>query len=278
MKKYQIIVLVIILIVALYIYRSRSQQFLEVDLPPAQTYQDFEPLLLEEISNENEKEEVRPSVPTVIELVEETNNLDLPQQVEEAEIPSSLNLAVPFTSQAPTGNWEQPFQDACEEASVLMVDYYYGNKKFSTAESVEKMLIEMVSWQEENMRGAIDMDISEVAYFAKNYLGYDYQIINNPSIEDIKAYLNKGQPVIVPAKGKVLANPYFSNGGPTYHMLVIKGYVDGKFITNDPGTKRGADFIYTYQNLMSAIFDWDHESSSTTGTPKALVLFKKLSY
>ena len=40
-------------------------------------------------------------------------------------------------------------------------------------------------------------------------------------------------------------------------MLVIKGFTsDGKFITNDPGTRNGADYLYTESTLMSAIHDW----------------------
>ena len=35
-----------------------------------------------------------------------------------------INLDVPFTSQAPHLNWDQPYQDFCEEASVLMAVQY----------------------------------------------------------------------------------------------------------------------------------------------------------
>ena len=31
-----------------------------------------------------------------------------------------INLDIPFTSQAPSLNWDQPYQDFCEEASILM--------------------------------------------------------------------------------------------------------------------------------------------------------------
>src|SRR3989344_983109 len=35
-------------------------------------------------------------------------------------LPDSVDIVVPFSSQAPLGNWGQPWQDACEEASVMM--------------------------------------------------------------------------------------------------------------------------------------------------------------
>src|SRR3990167_747254 len=38
-----------------------------------------------------------------------------------------VNLDIPFTSQAPHLNWDQPYQDFCEEASILMaVQYVHG--------------------------------------------------------------------------------------------------------------------------------------------------------
>lgn len=56
----------------------------------------------------------------------------------------------------------------------------------------------------------------------------------------------------------MLGNPYFTPPGPIYHMLVIKGYNLTEFITNDPGTRRGADYVYSYQTLMKAIHDWNN--------------------
>lgn len=40
-------------------------------------------------------------------------------------IPDKKNLAVPFTSQAPAGNWAEPWQNACEETDIVMVDNFY---------------------------------------------------------------------------------------------------------------------------------------------------------
>ena len=48
-----------------------------------------------------------------------------------AALPPQYFISVPFTSQAPEKNWEQPWQDACEEAAVLMLDAYYKNYNLS---------------------------------------------------------------------------------------------------------------------------------------------------
>lgn len=78
-------------------------------------------------------------------------------------------------------------------------------------------------------------------------------------MEDIKKELAKGNPVIVPTAGRLLSNPYFTPPGPLYHMLLIKGYsttsTTTEFITHDPGTIRGANFVYSYQTLETSIHD-----------------------
>jgi hypothetical protein len=40
-------------------------------------------------------------------------------------------------------------------------------------------------------------------------------------------------------------------------MLVIKGYkADGSWITNDPGTHNGPDYVYPHDRLLNAIHDF----------------------
>src|SRR3989344_4828168 len=54
----------------------------------------------------------------------EPNSSSSPASPARAEV----NLKVPFTSQAPTGNWDLPYQEACEEASALMaIRYVFAN-------------------------------------------------------------------------------------------------------------------------------------------------------
>lgn len=78
------------------------------------------------------------------------------------------------------------------------------------------------------------------------------------SVDDIKTEVGAGYPVILPLDGRGPLNPYFRGNGPDYHMLVVKGYTkDGKFITNDPGTKRGKDYVYDEQYLFDRIHDWN---------------------
>ena len=46
-------------------------------------------------------------------------------------LPVEYNLAVPFQPQAPFANWDMPYQEACEEASLIMADAYFAGQALS---------------------------------------------------------------------------------------------------------------------------------------------------
>lgn len=266
--KYILVIIIALVLFGFWIYKNQEPELIKVDLPPAKEHQDFinqnteDDLILEEevVAAEEPREEIEQAV----EIIEP---LETPGESQ------AINLALPFTSQAPTGNWDQPYQDACEEASLLMVDYYYQAKKMPAKEEVEVILSSMVSWQEENWGGHHNLPLAKLAEYIRLFYDYRVEIVENVTVSQLKDFLDNGQPIIAPADGHKLANPFFSGEGPDYHMLVIKGYVDNNFITNDPGTRRGEDFVYSFQNMIDSIFDWDTKKSSATGPKNVLVLY-----
>lgn len=192
---------------------------------------------------------------------------------EPARLPTQINLAIPFLSQAPKQNWEMPYQEACEEASMIMVDAYLnGQTQAFTPEAGDRAILDLVSFETKHGLGA-DITAAEAgkvitSYFTKRKV----RVIQNPTVTQVRDYLAQSIPVIVPADGKALKNPNFRNGGPPYHMLVIKGYLpDGRWITNDPGTRKGADYIYDREVLWSAISDWNG-GDVRHGTPTIIVM------
>ncbi len=201
---------------------------------------------------------------------------EIVEVVEEEPLPVSFNLAVPFTSQAPEKNWDQPWQDACEEAAILMLDAYYKEYNLSPLFAKDELL-KMVAWEEErNWGGSIEIaKVKQVAeYFMSNTLeigNWKLEILENPTVDQIKRFVAKGHPVYAVAYGKELPNPHFVNGGPEYHALIIRGYTDETFITNDPGTQFGENFEYQYDDLMNAIADWN-EGDPKNGRSVVLVL------
>lgn len=211
----------------------------KLEIPPAQSVEEF----VATSSGSQRSSEVLP-----------------PREVKpRVEAPEKLNLAVPFTVQAPHANWVQPYEDACEEASSAMVHYYYSQQKFANADAADAELKEVFSWEDQTFGTNKDTTAEQTARILREHYGHKRVLVRyDITAEDIRAELRAGRPVIVPAYGKALGNPYFKNGGPVYHMLVIKGYIgDDTFITNDPGTRRGADYVYNVKTLMNAIHDWN---------------------
>ncbi len=176
------------------------------------------------------------------------------------ELPEKVNLGVPFTSQAPEKNWEQPWQDACEEAALLMLDAYYKGYGVSPLFARDE-IIKMVDWQD-GLEWGDSISIERVKKMAEDFVNLKIKnkklvVVKDPTVEEIKVFLAAGDPVYVVADGHKLPNPYFSGEGPEYHALIIKGYNKDSFITNDPGTWRGENFEYKFDDLMNAIHDWN---------------------
>ncbi|MFH1235364.1 MAG: C39 family peptidase, partial [Parcubacteria group bacterium] len=172
-------------------------------------------------------------------------------------LPASFNLEVPFTTQAPFANWDFPYQEACEEASTITVHYYYQDKTF-TKEIADKEILDLVEWENDYFGDYKDTTAEETSEFIKAYWGYDHVDVEyDPTVEQIQRHVYAGRPVIVPAAGKQLGNPNFRNGGPLYHMFVVRGWADGQFITNDVGTRNGENYRYDYNVVMNAMHDWN---------------------
>ena len=184
------------------------------------------------------------------------NALQTQPQTGAATMPARFNLAVPFTPQAPEKKWEQPWQDACEEAAVLMLDAYYKDYKLSPALARDE-IIKMVAW-EDKRKWELSISADQLKQMLEQYFGLSrVQKVVNPTVEQIKSFVAAGKPILVVAAGKLLRNPHYKNGGPTYHTLIIRGYTEDSFITNDPGTRFGENFLYKYAVLMNAIHDWN---------------------
>jgi hypothetical protein len=172
-------------------------------------------------------------------------------------IPEALNLAVPMVYQAPFGVWDALHDDACEEAAILMIQGYLHGRTF-TRQEMEDALIAMVDWEMDTFGFFKDTDAALTVRIMQEYLGLETaRVVPVESMDDVREFISLGLPVVLPADGRMLQNPYFRGGGPPYHMLVAKGYKPGYIITNDPGTRRGADFLYDEDILWNAIHDWN---------------------
>jgi len=194
---------------------------------------------------------------------------------ENKKIQEKIYIKIPFTSQSPYADWDELHNEACEEASLIMVDAFLKNKTLS-AEKADKEIVAMVDWQIENWGEHRDLNLIEIKELAEKYFGYqDIRIVNVTSADDIKTELSNGNPVILPLAGRFLGNPYYRQPGPYYHMLVVVGYEKNKFITHDPGTRRGEDFSYSQDVILNAIHDWPGEERDILTGEKLMLIIEK---
>lgn len=188
----------------------------------------------------------------------------------------AFNLDVPFVPQAPKKNWDVYHEDYCEEAALLGMKLFL-SKKTESIDAMDAELNAARDWQVQTFGYFESTPLSEVSRIAKEFFKFKkVTIIENPTYEQIHAHVAAGRPVVLPTNGKLLFNPHFKNGGPGFHMLTVRGFTaDGDFITNDPGTQYGENYVYKKDVLMKAIHDWDHSATEklpALGTPRALVL------
>jgi len=152
-----------------------------------------------------------------------------------------------------------------------MVVNYFNDGQPRTIAVLGKEILKMVRFQKKKLGGHYDLTAKQMAQLVKDYYGYEnVDVKYDITIQDIKDELDKGNPVIVPAAGRRLYNPFYTPPGPYYHALVIIGYNDrtGEFVTNDPGTKRGKSFRYKYDVLYNAISDWQTRAKAFLVIPR----------
>lgn len=174
------------------------------------------------------------------------------------KIPFSFNLKVPFVPQAPLKIWDEIHEDTCEEASFIMLKAYVDDESLTDVNEMDRRLLAAVEWQNETYGDFKSSSAARTAEIMREHLGMkNVRVLPVTDILDVKRQIAAGHPVILPAAGKLLFNPNFKNGGPLYHMLVAKGYTTSTVITNDPGTRLGADYAYADEVLWNALHDWN---------------------
>lgn len=187
--------------------------------------------------------------------------------------PAVLNIDLPFYTQAPFSNWDYPWQEACEEASSALVANLYLEKNW-TREEFNDELIRLVDWEMKNFGAYEHTTIEQTAQMIRENYNLKTIIHDNPSYEDLQKTLAEGHLIVAPFAGKLLGNPNFKNGGPPYHMLVIKGYdsIQNQVVTHDVGTRNGADYVYSWAVIANALHDWNGENIEL-GTPRWIEIY-----
>lgn len=188
----------------------------------------------------------------------------------------AVDQPVPFLCQAPYGDWSEPWQDACEEAAIVMAMSRVEGEAV-TRRSGKQAILDLVEFQVKNYGGHHDLTARQSAKLISDNYKYDKTEVRDKfTVQEIKKLLAAGNLIIAPLAGRELGNPYFTPPGPYYHYVLIKGYDDarGVFITNDPGTRRGANYVYKYQTLFQAIHDWTGQKESISRGKRSIIVIK----
>ncbi|MDD5043375.1 MAG: C39 family peptidase [Patescibacteria group bacterium] len=223
--------------------KTDSGNFSEEELPPAEAQPEDQPPI-----------ETPPAAPEEI-----------------IQIKTTLDIPVPFAPQAPFADWGMPYQEACEEASIIMAAKYFKDEPLDK-NIMNDEILKLVEWEKNYFGFWEDSTAENVVEILDKYYNVKARTSKEVSADKIKEELNKGNLIIVPTAGRLLDNPYFSGEGPAYHMLVIRGYDRNEFITNDPGTKRGEGFKYKYDNLLNAVHDWNGTKENIYTGQKIMVV------
>ncbi|OGL60774.1 hypothetical protein A3H10_04225 [Candidatus Uhrbacteria bacterium RIFCSPLOWO2_12_FULL_46_10] len=166
---------------------------------------------------------------------------------------------VPFTAQAPFGDWQDPRQqDGCEEASLVMAWHWIEGTTFTKSQALDEILA-ISAFEEKTIGEWRSTSAEDTAKIFREYYNYNNITVQHDiSAEDIKASLIDGNLVLVPTDGRKLGNPYYRQPGPPEHMLVIFDYDEktDEFVTNDPGTRRGQNYRYKSNVVAQAIVDY----------------------
>jgi hypothetical protein len=180
---------------------------------------------------------------------------DQPKEVQ-PDYTKPVLIEVPFTSQAPSGQWhDQRFQDGCEEASVIMAINWVKGLSLDKVQA-EKQILELTEYQDQNFNGYIDISVQDLTKLIKDYYGYG--LVRHESdinTDDIIKELYKGNIVLVPLNGQSLGNPNFTPPGPERHMAVVIGYnpETEEFVFNDPGTRKGQGYHYSHDIIEKSL-------------------------
>ncbi|MFA6436354.1 MAG: hypothetical protein WCW30_04445, partial [Candidatus Gracilibacteria bacterium] len=118
------------------------------------------------------------------------------------DLPAEINLDVLFYSQAPTSDWGMPYQEACEEASLLLAYYYATDQHDVTRDEFHQDLLAMVDFETNYFGQYQHTTIAQTAEMATVYLNFtNYEIVDNPTVDQLKEFLAAGDVIVAPFAG-----------------------------------------------------------------------------
>lgn len=174
--------------------------------------------------------------------------------------PDHVLLQVPYTTQAPLGNWAQ-HQSSCEAANLTMLWlYWHQDQSIVIDPHAADDLIRMI----DGWKPVPDLTNKMVGQLVEQHWGYTYRILpNTPQV--IAQQLSAGRPLLAEVRTHGLGNGHYpgyythyeQTGWSVPHYVTIIGYDPTGVWLNDPGISWGRGYHITYAQLTHAIDDLD---------------------
>lgn len=173
-------------------------------------------------------------------------------------LPPSVFIHVPYTPQAPHGDWST-HEDYCEAAAILMYTaYLQGDKRdYIPANEADARMTRIVQYEQATFHESHpDLTLQQVGLVAHNLFGYTATVMP-ATLQSVQREIAAGHPVVVPvmthgAPGGQKLAPYYGYLN-VYHVLLIKGYSGSRLYTNDAGFMIGENYPYDWSWLAPAI-------------------------
>jgi peptidase C39-like protein len=172
--------------------------------------------------------------------------------------PDSVLLDVPYASQVPLGEWNDPRQtDGCEEASILMAIMWAQGLNLSPGE-IRQQVTGMSDYEQYFYGYFQDSSAQDTAKLMAQYFGYrNVAVQYGISTFDIKRALDVNQLVIVPLNPRIISTTLY-NKATTRHTVVVTGYdnLTHEIIFHDPLLVHGANRRVAESVFNSALTDY----------------------
>jgi hypothetical protein len=175
-------------------------------------------------------------------------------------LPDHVLLQVPFTTQAPLGNWAQ-HQESCEAATLTMLVAYW---RHDLSVVIDPQTADASIHQIDAWKTQLDLNDAMLGDLAQQHFGFGYRVVpNDPKV--IAEQIAAGRPLIAEVRTHGLGNGHYpgyyshyeQSGWSVPHFVLIIGYDSTGVWLNDAGISWGRGYHISYAQLAHAIDDLD---------------------
>lgn len=224
------------------------------------------------VANNEPTTEDMPQAPADDDTSPDTEPTSAPATDEPA---TSVNIDMAYVHESPDGSWTGSWKNGCEEAAIVMIEYYYAGIKSPTIEQSMIFMQTLFDTQKELYGSDANSDAARNLHLIETHTNFNARIVENPNLQDIKQEVDAGRPVIALHHGFALQNkniPFLATGS-SYHATVVTGYDDVRqeFIVHDTGdAKAGDGYRYDYELFMGSLHDYNYVSQLADGPARVL--------